>query len=263
MPNPVLNDKSFQEASQAGWAAPDRATQYVPGISDGPSSPMAATGRMTMGGTMTATAVLFALLLASAAFGWNRFSASGSAAWILGPILGGFVLSMILRFKPTFAMLLAPLYAVVEGLAVGAISKNYEQFKSGIVMQAVGATLAVFAVMLVLYSTKVIKVTDRMRRVVGAATLGLMLFYGLSILLSFFKVQVPLIHSATPVGILFSVFTAALAAWHLAIDFDNVDKWTKAGSPKYMEWYAGFGLMVTVVWLYLEILRLLSKLNRR
>jgi uncharacterized YccA/Bax inhibitor family protein len=263
MPNPVLNDKAFREASGPGWAAPDSATQYIPGISDGPSSPMASAGRMTMSGTLTATGVLFALLIAAAFFGWNRVSASGSTGWILGAILGGFVLSMILRFKPKFAMILAPLYAIVEGVAVGGISKYYETARGGIVMQAVGATFGVFAVMLVLYSTRIIKVTDKMRRVVGAATLGLMLFYGLSLLLSVFKIQVPLIHSATPFGILFSVLAAGLAAWHLALDFDNIEKWTKAGSPKYMEWYAGFGLMVTVVWLYLELLRLLSKLNRR
>jgi uncharacterized YccA/Bax inhibitor family protein len=263
MPNPVLNDKAFREASSSGWAAPDSATQYIPGITDGPVSPMAATGRMTMAGTMTATGVLFALLIASAFFGWNRVSANGSPGWILGAILGGFVLSMILRFKPKFAMILAPLYAVVEGVAVGGISKYYENFQGGIVKQAVGATLGVFAVMFLLYSTRVIKVTDKMRRVVGAATLGLMLFYGLSLILRLFHVQMPLINSATPFGILFSVFAAGLAAWHLALDFDNIEKWTKAGSPKYMEWYAGFGLMVTVVWLYLELLRLLSKLNRR
>jgi uncharacterized YccA/Bax inhibitor family protein len=262
MPNPVLNDKAFREASSAGWAAPDSATQYIPGITDGPSSPMSTTGRMTMSGTMTATGVLFALLIAGAFVGWNRVSAGGNG-WLLGAILGGFVLSLILRFKPKFAMFLAPLYAIVEGVAVGGISKYYENWQKGIVMQAVGATIGVFAIMLVLYSTRIIKVTDKMRRVVGAATLGLMLFYGLSLLLRLFNVQMPLINSASPFGILFSVFAAGLAAWHLALDFDNIEKWTKAGSPKYMEWYAGFGLMVTVVWLYLELLRLLSKLNRR
>jgi uncharacterized YccA/Bax inhibitor family protein len=263
MPNPVLNDKAFREASSAGWAAPDSATQYIPGITDGPSSPMITTGRMTMSGTMTATGVLFALLIAGGFFGWNRVSTTGSNGWILGAILAGFVLSMILRFKPKFAMILAPLYAIIEGVAIGGISKYYETWQKGIVMQAVGATFGVFAIMLVLYSTRIIKVTDKMRRVVGAATLGLMLFYGVSILLSLFKIQMPLIHSASPFGILFSVFAAGLAAWHLALDFDNIEKWTQAGSPKYMEWYAGFGLMVTVVWLYLELLRLLSKLNRR
>jgi uncharacterized YccA/Bax inhibitor family protein len=263
MPNPVLNDKAFREASGSGWAAPDSATQYIPGITDGPSSPMGTTGRMTMSGTMTATGVLFALLIAGGFVGWNRITATGSTVWILAPILLAFGLSMLLRFKPKLSMVLAPLYAIIEGVAVGAISKQYSNFRGGIVMQAVGATFGVFAVMLALYSTRIIKVTDKMRRVVGAATLGLMLFYGLSFILSLFNVKVPLINSASPFGILFSVLAAGLAAWHLALDFDNIEKWTKAGSPKYMEWYAGFGLMVTVVWLYLELLRLLSKLNRR
>ena len=262
MPNPVLNEKSFREASNAGWAAPDSATQYMPGISDGPASPMGSTGRMTMSGTMTATGVLFALLLGAAVFGWNAVKA-GSSGLILGAILLGFVLSMVLRFKPKLAMFIAPVYALVEGFAVGGISKYYNTAYPGIVLQAVGATLAVFAVMLTLYSTRIIKVTDRMRRAVGAATLGLMLFYGLSLILRLFNIQTPLINSASPFGILFSVVAAGLAAWNLALDFDNIEKWTKAGSPKHMEWYAGFGLLVTVVWLYLELLRLLSKLNRR
>ncbi len=264
MPNPVLNDKAFREASGAGWAAPDSATQYRAGITDGPSSPMASTGRMTMSGTMTATGVLFGLLLAAAVFGWNAVkTGTGFPAWILGAILGGFVLSMVLRFKPKMAMVIAPIYALIEGLVVGGISKVYNEAYNGIVFQAVGATLGVFAIMLTLFATRIIKVTDRMRRVVGAATGGLMLFYLISIVLHLFKVDVPLINSASGFGILFSVLAAGLAAWHLTLDFDNIEKWTKAGSPKYMEWYAGFGLMVTVVWLYLELLRLLSKLNRR
>lgn len=263
MPNPVLNEKSFREASRAGWAAPDGATQYIPGITDGPTSPFAQ-GQMTMNGTMTATAVLFALLLGAAVFGWNAVKVNaGFPSWILVGILAAFGLSMLLRFKPKMAMVLAPIYALIEGVIVGAISKVYNVAYNGIVFQAVGATLGVFAVMLFLYRTRIIKVTDRMRKVVGAATLGLMVFYLLTIGLHFLHVNVPLVNSSSGFGILFSVLAAGLAAWHLALDFDNIEKWTTAGSPKYMEWYAGFGLMVTVVWLYLELLRLLSKLNRR
>jgi uncharacterized YccA/Bax inhibitor family protein len=261
MPNPVLNDKSFNEAARAGWAAPDQATQYVPGISDGPISNQHV---MTMGGTMTATGVLFALLLAGALFGWNAVKIGGGfPGWVLAAILGAFALTFVLRFKPKLAGVIGPVYALIEGVVVGAISHFYEGAYKGIVAQAVGATLGVFTIMLVLYKTRVIKVTDRMRRVVGAATMGLMLFYLVSIVLNFAHINVPFIHSASPFGILFSVFAAGLAAWHLALDFDNVERYVKAGSPKYMEWYAAFGLMVTVVWLYLELLRLLSKLNRR
>ncbi len=265
MPNPVLNDKSFREASQAGWAAPDSASQYIPGINDGPGSTR---DRMTMSGTVTATGALFAILLATAVFGWNAIKVSegvrtGFPGWILLAVLGGFGLTMLLRFKPTLAPILAPVYAGVEGLIVGSISHVYDVAYKGVVVQAIGATLGVFAIMLFLYKTHIIKVTDRMRRVVGAATMGLMLFYLVSIVLNLFHVNVPFIHSASPIGILFSVFAAGLAAWHLALDFDNVTRYVAAGSPKYMEWYAGFGLMVTVVWLYLELLRLFSKLQRR
>jgi uncharacterized YccA/Bax inhibitor family protein len=265
MPNPVLNDKSFREASRAGWAAPDSATQYNPGISDGPVS---SHGLMTMSGTVTATGALFAILLATAAFGWNTVKetegvSTGFPSWILFAILGGFGLTMLLRFKPKMAPVLAPLYAAIEGVVVGSISHVYNVAYKGVVVQAIGATLGVFAIMLFLYKTRIIKVTDRMRRAVGAATMGLMLFYLVSIVLNLVHVNVPFINSASPVGILFSVFAAGLASWHLAIDFDNVERYVAAGSPKYMEWYAGFGLMVTVVWLYLELLRLFAKLQRR
>jgi len=157
---------------------------------------------------------------------------------------------------------LAPVYAVATGVAVGAISKAYNDAYSGIVLQAVGATLGVFVVMLVAYRSGIIRVTARFRRVVIGATLGVMLFYGVSMLLSLFGTDIfPQGSSLMSIG--FSFLVAGIAAMNLALDFDFIEKAEAAGAPKYMEWYAAFGLLVTLVWLYLEILRLLSKMRDR
>jgi uncharacterized YccA/Bax inhibitor family protein len=162
-----------------------------------------------------------------------------------------------------WARFLAPVYAVAEGFFLGVISKAYESYQDGIVLQAVGATLAVFAVMLVLYRTKIIKVTDRFRTVVITATMGLMVFYLFSFVLNLFGSGVSFLQSASGLGIAFSVFAAGLAALNLALDFDFIERGAKQGLPKGMEWFAALALVVTLVWLYLELLRLLSKLQRR
>jgi uncharacterized YccA/Bax inhibitor family protein len=266
MANPVLNDAAFKQAAQAdraGWAAPQSNTQYIPPMTDGPIT--RSPGHMTMDGTVTATGVLLALLLVAGAVGWvatKPESASSTMLWLAGA-LGGFVIGLVLRFKPKLAPILAPLYALVMGFFLGSISHRYEAYRSGIVLQAIGATVAVFAAMLFLYKTKIIKVTDRFRRIVAAATGGLMLFYLVSFLLSFAGFKAPFISSANGFGIAFSLFAAGLAASNLALDFDTTERGVASGAPKYMEWYCAFGITSTLVWLYLELLRLLSKLNRR
>jgi uncharacterized YccA/Bax inhibitor family protein len=177
-------------------------------------------------------------------------------------MLAGLGCALVLTFKPTFARVLAPVYAVATGVAVGAISKAYNDAYSGIVLQAVGATLGVFVVMLVAYRGGIIRVTARFKRVVIGATLGVMLFYGVSLLLSLFGIDIfPQGSSLMSIG--FSFLVAGIAAMNLALDFDFIEKAAAAGAPKYMEWYAAFGLLVTLVWLYLEILRLLSKMRDR
>ncbi len=271
MANPYLNDKAIAAAAgQAGWAAPDPAT--VAGgrstaIDDGPVSAWRP-GAMTVNGTMTATGVLLVLLVISAAFGW----AAGPSADASNPkfpalaLVGVFVglgCAIGVHFKPTLARILGPIYAVGQGFAVGAISKSYENWQNGIVVQAIGATLGVAVVTLVLYRTGIIKVTDRFKRTVITATLGLMLFYMVSFVISLFSDGVSFLNSTSLFSIGFSIFAAGLAAMNLAIDFDFIDKGSKSGLPKHMEWYAAFALLVTLVWLYLEMLRLLSKLNRR
>lgn len=270
MANPILNDKAAEEAARAGWAAPDPSTRSTP-ITDGPISPWQPAGAtMTVGGTVTATGVLLVLLLGSAAVGWvmgpdNQGEVRGFPALALVGILVGFACAIAVSFRPKLAPVLGPVYALGEGFFLGVISRAYDAAYQGIVLQAVGATLGVFAVMLVLYRTRIIKVTERYRRIVIAATMGLMAFYLVSFVIRLIggPGTVTFLSSASGLGILFSVLAAGLAASMLAVDFDLVERGVKAGWPKGMEWYAAFGLLTTLVWLYLELLRLLSKLNRR
>ncbi|GBL21266.1 hypothetical protein EMGBS4_13260 [Acidimicrobiaceae bacterium] len=277
MANPILNEKSFSKvvqrsAGEAGWAAPQAGQQssqvfHAP-ITDGPVSPYKSAEPMTASGTASAALLLMLLLVASAMFGWSSVSEAVDGAvtfpgWAMAGALFGFVCAMVLTFKPKMARVLAPVYAIAEGVFVGAISKVFNTAYDGIVIQAVGITLGVFVTMLVLYRTGVIRVTDKMRRTIIGATLGIAVFYGVSLLLSLFGMNISFFNSSSPMSIGFSFLVAGLAAMNLALDFDFIERGEKAGLPKYMEWYAAFGLMVTIVWLYLEILRLLAKLRDR
>ena len=266
MSNPILNDKAFrQAATQPGWGAPDPSTRQTP-IDDGPVSPwQSASGTMTVNGTLTATGVLMVLLLGAAAFGWSQVTVGGGFPPLaLVGVMVGLVSVIALYFKPMWAKVLGPIYAVAEGVFVGAISRFYEERYNGIVIQAVGATLGVALVMLVLYRTRIIKVTQRLRSVIMAATMGLMAFYAVSFLLSLFDVNIGAWHQGSNgIGILFSVFAAGLASFNLLLDFDFIERGAKQRLPKGMEWVGAMGLLVTLVWLYLELLRLLSKLQDR
>ena len=284
MANPVLNERALQKAASS-WAPPQRGTAFGdPGyavakdsdtpVHDGPISPWK--GAMTVRGTASATATLFVLLLASAAFGWVRTGgptfdpqtatysyAIPTLAWV-GIVVGlGCVIG--LYFKPALAKFLGPVYAIAQGFFVGAISRMYETFYDGIVVQAAGATIAVFAVMLVLYRTGVIKVTDRFRKIVVSATLGIAVFYGACLLIRLFAGpgSISFLSSPSLLGIGFSVLVAGLAAFNLALDFDFIERGAEQRLDKNFEWYAAFGLLVTIVWLYLEMLRLLAKLRER
>jgi uncharacterized YccA/Bax inhibitor family protein len=267
MANPILNERSWNQAARnPGWGAPDPSTRNTP-ISDGPVSRWHG-GVMTVGGTISASGVLMVVLLAAGVVGWqmgpdNQGAVRGFPALALGGMLLGFACVIAMYFKPMWARVLAPVYAVGEGFFLGVISKAYEGYQHGIVVQAVGATLGVFAVMLVLYRTKIIKVTDRFRKIVITATMGLMVFYLVSFVINMFGGGVSFLHSTSLLSIGFSVFAAGLAAMNLAIDFDFIESGAKQGLPKGMEWFAAMALIVTLVWLYLELLRLLSKLQRR
>ena len=270
MANPILNERTWNQAARnPGWAAPDPSTRNQP-ITDGPISPWRGSV-MTVGGTVSATGVLLVILVAAAAVGWQMgpnnsgSEVRGFPALALGGILIGFACVIALYFRPMWARFLAPVYAVGEGFFLGVISKAYDNFQNGIVVQAVGATLGVFAVMLFLYKSKILKVTDRFRRIVITATLGLMLFYMVSFVIRLIAGagSVSFLNSASGLGIAFSLFAAGLAAMNLAIDFDFIERGAKQGLPKGMEWFGAFALVITLVWLYLELLRLLSKLQRR
>jgi uncharacterized YccA/Bax inhibitor family protein len=228
---------------------------------------------MTVRGSITATAVLFVLLLASAVVGWMNTSPATTdpvtgemqisfPGLAMVGVIVGFVCVLALYFRPQYAKFLGPVYAIAEGFFVGAISRVFEEQWNGIVVQAAGATIAVFAVMLALYNTKIIKVTDKFRRTVIFATLGIMALYLVSFVISLFGGSVPFINDASLLGIGFSVLVCGIAALNLALDFDFIERGAKAGLSKDYEWVAAVGLLVTIVWLYLEILRLLAKLRQ-
>lgn len=277
MSNPLFNEKRMEE-DRAGWAAPTAgaavldSVQHAPGtpLSDGPISRHEKA--MTINGTISAAATLFVLLLVSAAFGW--FASEGPTlangeetyqfpAIATVGIVVGFVAVIASYFKPMWAKFLGPVYAIGYGFAVGAISHGYETFYDGIVVQAAGATVAVTAVMLVLYRTRIINVTERFRKIVVGATLGIMLLYLVSFVISLFGGEVPFLNSASPLGIGFSILVCGLAAFNLALDFDLIERGVQQRFPKSYEWVAALGLVVTIVWLYLELLRLLAKLQQR
>jgi uncharacterized YccA/Bax inhibitor family protein len=222
-------------------------------------------GVMTLGGTVGKTLVLLALAIGSTVYTWRQVALTDGG--VLGPLLltgtlGGLVTALVLIFNPRLAPWLAPLYAVLEGLALGGISAIYDARYRGLPAEAVALTFAAAIGMLVLYRTGVIRATARFRAVLLTAALGLMLYYLVDIVLGFFGTGMPLVRSATPLGIAFSVVACGLAALFFILDFDMVEEGVRSGAPKHLEWYGGFSILMTAVWLYLEILRLLGKLRR-
>ncbi|MFM7410098.1 MAG: Bax inhibitor-1/YccA family protein, partial [Actinomycetota bacterium] len=241
---------------------------WAPPVTDGPVSPWVGAARMTASGAVSATLVLMVLLLGAAVFGWSTVSepAPGQVVfpgWVIAAVLVAFVCAIVSMFKPNLARFLAPVYALVEGAAIGAISHAFNIEYDGIVLQAVGATAGVFVVMLVLYRTGIIRVNDKFRRTVVGATLGLMVFYGIALLFRLFGAEVSFLSNGSLLGIGISLFAAGLAAMNLALDFDFIEQGERNGLPKHMEWYAGLGILVTLVWLYLELLRLFANLRER
>ena len=226
-------------------------------------------GVMTMDGTVNKTTVLLGLTILMAAFTWSMVDGPETVGRVfplmIGGAIGGLVLALITVFKKTWAPITAPLYALAEGLFVGGISAWFELRFPGIVMQAVGLTFGVFAAMLFLYRSRIIKVTEKFKMGVAAATLGIFAFYAINFIASFFGWSSGLLDSTngSMMSIGFSLVVVVIAALKLVLDFDLVEEGVNGGAPKYMEWYAGFALLVTLVWLYIEMLRLLSKLQSR
>ncbi|MDG1050253.1 MAG: Bax inhibitor-1/YccA family protein [Planctomycetota bacterium] len=232
----------------------------------------ALTSQMTVQGTMAKTAFLLLAVTLSAAYTWKLAIDDPSKAmpWMLGGGIGGFIVAMVISFKPKMAPSLAVPYALLEGLFLGAISALVAQsvpadsgVGGGIVFQAVMLTFTTALSMLALYAFRIIRVTERLRSIVMAATGAVMLFYLVSFALSFFGVQMTMLHGSGPLSIGISLFVVGLAAFNLLLDFDFIERGARQGAPKAMEWFGAFALMVTLVWLYLEILRLLAKLRGR
>jgi len=218
---------------------------------------------MSIDGTINKTFILFLLVIFTAAFSWLNLGAPYLPVLMIGSLIGGLIFAIITIFKKEWSPFTAPVYALFEGFFLGALSGFLNSVYPGIVIQAVGLTFGVLFVMLFLYKTKIIKVTEKFRMGIFAATGAVALIYLVSILLGFFGISVPLIYDNGLVGIIFSLVVVGIAAMNLVLDFDFIDRGANEKVPKFMEWYAAFGLMVTLIWLYIELLRLLSKLYSR
>lgn len=231
---------------------------------------------MTVQGTMNKALLMLVLVVLGAAFTWKAFFESipvdplhpsiptSVIIWMAVGGIGGFITSLVVIFAPKSSPIAAPIYAVLEGLFLGGISAIFAaQYTGNIIIQAVGLTFLTFFLMLTAYRSGWIKVTEKFRTIILVATGAIALMYFLTFILGFFGVNVGFIHSSGPIGIGISVVIIAVAALNLLLDFDFIDRATAQGAPKYMEWFGAFGLMVTLIWLYIEFLRLLSKLNSR
>ena len=240
--NPALNEKAFRGEVALGNA-------------------------MTLQGTVNKTGLLLLCVVATSAWTWGLSHSNVPEAalpWMLGGVLGGFAVALVTIFKKNWAPVTAPIYALLEGLALGGISAIFEKMYPGVAMQAVGLTFGTLFVMLLAYKTGMIRATQGFKIGVIAATGGIAIFYLVEMVLSlFFHIQVPAINGSGFWGIAFSLFVVIVAALNLVLDFDMIETGVRGGAPKYMEWYGAFGLMITLIWLYLEILRLLAKARRR
>jgi len=246
--NPVLSEKMFEKVQSLPAEMP-----------------------MTLQGTINKTLLMFVLLVLGAYYTWSNFfdattlqsATTAMWPWMIGSGIVGFILAIVISFKPNVSPYLAPLYAIVEGLFLGAISAFFQAMYPGIVFQAVGLTLAVFFLMLFAYKTNVIRATPKFTKIIIMATLGIGVFYLVSFVLSLFGVNMGLMYGNSNLSIIISLVIVGIAALNLILDFDFIERASDMGAPKYMEWYGAFGLMVTIIWLYVEILRLLSKLSSR
>jgi uncharacterized YccA/Bax inhibitor family protein len=212
---------------------------------------------MTLDGTVNKTGISLLILMFTATYTWNSPSIG---LMIIGGI-GGFIVGIITHFKRHLSGITVPIYAALEGLLLGGISIMFEQLYPGIVSQAIFITFGILGSLLLAYKSGFIKPTENFKLGVAAATGGIAFIYMISWIMSFWGGSIPLIHSSSTFGIVFSIGVIIIAALNLVLDFDFIEQGVEMGAPKYMEWYGAFGLMVTLIWLYLEILRLLAKLN--
>lgn len=222
---------------------------------------------MSIQGATNKALLLLVCVCLTASWTWSIFFKSGNPAAVM-PLVGvgaiaGFILALVTIFKPVWSGITAPIYALLEGLVIGGISSFAEARFPGIVIQAVGLTFGTCLALLLAYKSRLIQATEGFKKGIVAATGGILLFYIISMVLRLFEVQVPLVYGAGPVGIVFSLIVVTIAALNLVLDFDVIEQGALQGAPKYMEWYGAFALMVTLIWLYIEILNLLMKLRSR
>ncbi|WP_263356245.1 Bax inhibitor-1/YccA family protein [Acidicapsa ligni] len=266
--NPALSDSAFRGQPNRGAQAIPYGTQGQYGERFGRGGGFSdITSRMTLNGTINKTGILLVCAIATAGWTWHLFMQSGNPAdvgpWLFGGLIGGFICALITIFKKEWSPVTAPAYALLEGLALGGISAMYNVQSSGIAIQAVGLTFGTLFVLLLAYRSGLIKVTEKFRLGIIAATGGVAVFYLLEMVLGIFGIHFTSINGSGVIGIGFSLIVVCIAALNLVLDFDFIEKGVQYGAPKYMEWYGAFGIMVTLVWLYLEMLRLLSKVSRR
>ncbi|WP_421918101.1 Bax inhibitor-1/YccA family protein [Marinifilum sp.] len=245
--NPVLSEKIFQNS---------RAEAYIE--------------TMTINGTVNKIAMLLLFVVAAASFTWGMVSVTGTGEitssvypWMIGGAIGGFILALVTVFKPKISPYTAPFYALFEGLFLGGISALMNAAYPGIVIQAVGLTFGTLFAMLFAYKTGWIKVTQKFRSGLIAATGGVMLFYLVTWIMNMFGIGNGFYYGSSLMSIGISLVIVVIAALNLVLDFDFIEKGAQSGAPKYMEWYGAFGLMVTLIWLYIELLRLLAKIASR
>lgn len=249
--NPALGENTFRGMSGVGYG----------GAID-------ASSRMTLSGTVNKTGLLLLCTFSTAAYTWYRFLETRDPASVGGLLalggIGGFICAMVTIFKKEWSPVTAPIYALLEGLLLGGISAMFEMRYPGIAIQAVALTFGTLLALLLAYSSRMIRVTRKFALGVAAATGGIMIFYVLQMLLGFFHIQfLSSVYGNGMIGIGFSLFVVAIAALNLVLDFDFIERGVNYGAPKYMEWYGAFGIMVTLIWLYLEMLRLLAKTRSR
>ena len=223
---------------------------------------------MTLQGTVNKTGLLLSILVLTAMYTWNLFFQTGNPAAVMpiatGGAIGGLILALVTIFKKTWSPITAPIYAALEGLFLGGISAIFEYQYPGIVIQATGLTLGTLASLLILYKLGIIQPTENFRLMIVSATMGIAVLYFISMIMNMFgSTGIGFIHSNGLFGIGFSLFVVAIAALNLVLDFDFIEQGAEMGAPKYMEWFGAFTLMVTLIWLYLEMLRLLAKLRSR
>lgn len=258
--NPALKASQFEKAVLPGNPSGVEGSVFLPDA--------AASGAMTERGTLNKFLFLFLMVMGAASFAWYLYyQGTPMGPWVMGSAIGGLVLALVISFRPATAPYLSPAYGLLQGIFVGGISAMYSyaftKIDPFLIQKSVALTFGVVLAMYALYRTGVIRATQKFKAVVLSATMGIAVFYLIALGMRFFGMEMPFLHESSALGIGISLFIVAIAALNLILDFDMIETGVSMGAPKHMEWYGAFGLLVTIVWLYVEMLRLMSKISRR